>query len=162
MLKIYDFKIYGFGGQGIRTFIRLLEKAYLLSGWHVFGSYTVERYKKSSGYVRVSNKKVLDKGQPEEADFIVIMDKDFYSLDVKDKGVVIFNSPEPIKLKNKNVKVYSIDATGIALSLGLNAPNTVLLGVLAKKAGLKINTVKKALAGMNEANHRALEEGFKR
>jgi len=167
-MKICDFKVYGFSGQGIRTFVKLLEKAYMLSGWHVFGSFTVgSPGKPASGYVRVSNRKVLDKGPSENPDFVIIMDKDFYSLeDIKDRGVIIVNSSEPVnfkkELKNKKVKIYSIDATTLALGLGLSMPNTVMLGIVAKKAGLKINTVKKAASGMNESNHKAIEEGFKK
>jgi pyruvate ferredoxin oxidoreductase gamma subunit len=79
--------------------------------------------------------------------YVVVLDPTLMSsvdvlAGVPDDGIIIINtskSPDEIKssLKNKKVRVFTVDASKIAMeTIGRNIPNTPMLGAMAKATGL--------------------------
>lgn len=144
--NIYQIRIHSRGGQGAKTAGIVIAEAYIEQGKfaQAFAEYGPER----SGapmktFVRLSDKEIRLHGDVENPDMVVVMDASLMgSIDVVEGiekgGTLLINtskSGEEIvgEIKNKNCKIYTIDASGIAKELfGKNLPNTVIVGSIAK------------------------------
>ncbi len=94
-------------------------------------------------FTRVDSKKIYRKTQVYEPDFVVVLDDSLLEMvdvteGLKDGGVVVVNTrkkPEELAL-GENIKVATVDATGVALEvLGQPITNSSILGAFAKATG---------------------------
>lgn len=151
-----EMRFHGRGGQGTVQACQLLVKSIVKDGRYAqfIPSFGVER--KGSpvfGFFRSDDQEIRPKSQVYNPDVIVIMDDTLLGqVDVfagaKDNTTVLINSrknldelnvPEIIK------KVGIVDATAIARkAIGLEIPNTAMLGALAKfEEGIEFDTLSK-------------------
>jgi len=119
------------------------------------------------GYVKFDKTPPLSK-QEEFSDFLVVMDSQGLQEAVKhakEKSIVILNSaekPNQAILKKRKLKIYSLDATGIALNaLRKPAPDAVMLGALVKACNRLTGKAAKMALGENRDLSLALDEGFR-
>jgi 2-oxoacid:acceptor oxidoreductase gamma subunit (pyruvate/2-ketoisovalerate family) len=132
--------LHGRGGQGVVVAGEILAQCYFDSGQFVqfMPSYGAERRgSPSHSYIRVDDSKIYQRYTIESEDIAVV-----FSLSVidtaklKEKGILIANSAN-LKVKEKKVEIYIVDANAIALSLNLGSPaipiiNTTILGAYCK------------------------------
>jgi pyruvate ferredoxin oxidoreductase gamma subunit len=146
MEKVTEIRWHGRAGQGAKTAALLFATAALSQGKYIqgFPEYGPEREgAPMKAFTRISDGPIRIHSGVVNPDAVVVLDSNL--LDVVDvteglppDGIVIVNTtekPEKIraKLKLKDGKVYTIDATGISLSvLGRNLPNMPMVGALAK------------------------------
>ncbi|WP_460000566.1 2-oxoacid:acceptor oxidoreductase family protein [Paradesulfitobacterium aromaticivorans] len=166
-------RFHGRGGQGTVQAAQLLAKALVKDGKYAqfIPSFGVER--KGSpvfGFFRVDEKSIRPKTQVYYPDVIVIMDDTLIDqVDVfggaKENTSVIINTrknlsdlgvPETIK------HVATVDATRIAReTIGVEIPNTVMLGALAKVENLNFATLAEFVAKQfGEKNVQAATVGY--
>ncbi|MFA6896756.1 MAG: 2-oxoacid:acceptor oxidoreductase family protein [Patescibacteria group bacterium] len=144
--NIYQIRIHSRGGQGAKTAGIVIAKAFIADGKfaQTFAEYGPER----SGapmktFVRLSDQEIRLHGDVERPDMAVVMDASLLlSVDVADgiekDGILLVNTPKSekeiaIHITNKNCKIYTLDASGIAKELlGKDLPNTVIVGAIAK------------------------------
>ena len=155
-------KMYGLGGQGVVTAAKILSIA--VSVYEDRYAITIPAY----GHERrgapvytdmvVDDKRVMQNCYVYEPDLIVIFEETLIDKNV-DVGlgsnantVVIINSEndeiiEQYKNKFGFKKVYKVGATQISINnIGLNIPNSAMLGAIAKSGYAKINSVENAIA----------------
>ena len=132
---------HGRGGQGGWTAARLLGKAaalfedkYALA----FPSFGPERRGAPVlGFTKIDDKKILDRSEVEECDYVVILDETLINAataqGIKENGVIVINTCEKEKYQDffPGKKIVTVDATGIALEI-LKRPitNTAMLAAL--------------------------------
>jgi len=119
------------------------------------------------GYVKFDKILPLSK-QEEFSDFLIVLDPQGLQEAVKhakEKSIVILNSaekPNQAVLKKRKLKLYSLDATGIALNaLRKPAPDAVMLGALVKACNRLTSKAAKMALGENRDLNLALDEGFR-
>ncbi|OSS42073.1 Pyruvate:ferredoxin oxidoreductase, gamma subunit [Desulfurella amilsii] len=132
--------LHGRGGQGVVVAGEILAQCYFDSGKYVqfMPSYGAERRgSPSHSYIRVDDSEIYQRYPIESEDIAVI-----FSLSVidtaklKENGFLIANAAN-LKVKEKKVDIYAVDANDIALSLGLGSSaipiiNTTILGAYCK------------------------------
>lgn len=83
----------------------------------------------------------------------------------KEKSVVIVNSmekPKPAVFRKRRLKVYSLDATGIALNtIRKPSPDAVMLGAFVKVFNKLTTKAAKLAIGDSREMHLAFDEGFR-
>ncbi|MCD6590586.1 MAG: 2-oxoacid:acceptor oxidoreductase family protein [Candidatus Aenigmarchaeota archaeon] len=146
MKDIFEIRIHGRGGQGAKTAAQLIVESALVKGKHIqaFPEYGPER----SGapmvtFARISDKPIRTYQPVTNPDVVMVIDPTL--LDIVDvtkgldeqNGVLIVNTPKsPEKIKEKTGfkgRTCTVDATGISIDLlGVNMPNTPILGALIK------------------------------
>ncbi len=178
---MHEVRFHGRGGQGAVTAAELLAVAAGEEGKssQAFPFFGVERRGAPvTSFCRINDKPIRVHQQVYAPDFVVVLDEGLLDyVDVasglKENGVVVVNSKcdarafsEKLKVK-EGVKVFVVDATGIALkSLGKPIVNTAMLGAFAKASGLVgLESVKKAVSerfegSMKEKNLKAVEDCF--
>ncbi len=149
---------HGRGGQGAKTAAMLFAETAIEEGKYGqgFPDYGPERMgAPMRGYTRVSDNQILVHSSIEEPRVVVVLDQTLLDTvnvveGVPADGLIIVNThlgPKQIreKLKLKDRKVYTLNATQIALdTIGRPIPNTVMLGALIKITGLfDINDMEK-------------------
>lgn len=149
---------HGRGGQGAKTAAMLFAETAIEEGKYGqgFPDYGPERMgAPMRGYTRVSDNPILVHSSIEEPRVVVVLDQTLLDTvnvveGVPADGMIIVNThlgPKQIreKLKLKDRKVYTLNATQIALdTIGRPIPNTVMLGALIKITGLfDINDMEK-------------------
>lgn len=153
---------HGRGGQGVVTSSELLARAVLKEGKHVqhFPEFGPERRGAPvRAFTRIDDKPIDIHYGIYEPDIVVVIDPVLLSTNVegilsglKNGGYLVLNAtkvPEDVAriAKEKNLKVYTVDAHKIALEV-FNRPlyNTPMLGALVKATGLaSLNSVLEAL-----------------
>jgi pyruvate ferredoxin oxidoreductase gamma subunit len=156
--EMLEVRWHGRGGQGAKTAAMLFAETAIEEGKYGqgFPDYGPERMgAPMKGFTRVSNEKILVHSSIEEPQIVVVLDQTLLdSVDVMEgvpvDGMLIVNThlePKQIreKLKLKDRKVYTLNATQIALdTIGKPIPNTVMLGALIKITDLfNINDMEK-------------------
>lgn len=132
---------HGRGGQGAFTVARLLGLAasvYENKFSQAFPSFGPERRGAPVlGFTRISDKKIFDRSEVKECDYIVVLDDTLIDAQtgagLKKGGIVLVNTVKPEKLQGlSGLKVVSIDATALSLEiLGRPITNIAMLGALA-------------------------------
>jgi len=160
LLRLFEVRFHGRGGQGVVTASRLLVEAAFIEGkWGqsipMFGA--ERRGAPVQAFSRISSEPIRRHSQIYEPDVVVVFDpKIFGVVDVlhglKKGGILIVNDKRrPEELGYKGFKVGTVDATGIAVKLGLYfagfpAVNTAMVGAVAKATGIvSIDSVVKAI-----------------
>ncbi len=184
-----EMKLLGRGGQGIVTAGELLAKSATLGGMHAqsIPSFGAERRGgPSQSTVRISNHPILLRCNPSTFDAICIFDATIWHFvdatrGLKEDSVLIFNSRKkpselegllksakyPSKLTPHDCRIYSLDATGIAMELiGRPITNTTMLGAFSAATDLVsmehvVQTINAGFGPQSEANIKAAERAFR-
>lgn len=149
--EFYDIRIHGRAGQGAKTAAQLIAESAIDIGMYAqsFPEFGAERTgAPMKAYSRISKNKIDVHYQITQPDVVVVMDETLFNAEdvlegIKGDGVVIVNTsekPEDIRRKYgipSNIKLYTLDATGIAIELfGKNFANIPLLGAVVKLTGV--------------------------
>lgn len=174
-------------GQGAVTAAKTLAEALIAAGLYVqaFPEYGPEREGAPlRAYNRISEEPIALHAQVRAPDAVVVLDptlvaqSDVLTEGAKPTTIFVVNSPKPAAEvarrlpTNGDQRVWTVDATRIALdTLGRPLPNTVMLGALARAAGviglpaltaqLQTSLGRKVQSHVLQANCRALERGYK-
>ena len=172
-----ELRIHGRGGQGSVTPAELIAFAAFEGGVYAqaFPAFGVERRGAPvQAFVRFSDEKIRLRSQVYEPDYIIVQDPTLIGdVDVfkgmTAGGIAIVNTEKPDFDANvpERVKVYTIDATTIALEeLGVPITNTTLMGAFAAATGeIKLEALEHALrsrfsGSMADKNVRAAERAY--
>lgn len=149
--EFYDIRIHGRAGQGAKTAAQLIAESAIDVGMYAqsFPEFGAERTGAPvKAYSRISKNKIDVHYQIHEPDIVVVMDETLFNAEnvvegIKGDGIVVVNTtdkPEEVRKKYNipsNIKVYTLDATGIAVELfGRNFANVPLLGAVVKLTGI--------------------------
>jgi pyruvate ferredoxin oxidoreductase gamma subunit len=184
MPEMVEIRWHGRGGQGAKTAAFLLAESLIDQGKYAqgFPDYGPERMGAPiRGYNRICDTPLRFHCDVRQPDIVVVLDPTLIGVDditagLAQDGVVIVNSPlspqeirQELKLEGR--KVYTIDATGIALTeIGKPIPNLPMIGSLLKVKGLsEIGSMERIVAKKFEGkftkqvvdgNMRALRKGY--
>jgi len=180
VMTVYEVRFHGRGGQGAVTAANILAVAAFKEGKEVqaFPMFGVERRGAPvMAFTRIDDKPIDLKTLIYSPDFVVVLDPTLMDvIDVteglKEGGPVLINttkSPEEFDLGG--CKVYTVDATKIAVENGLGTPtnpivNTAIIGSFAKVSGIvNLDSVLAAVRELSpvkkEENVKAAEEAYK-
>jgi len=155
----------------------MMAEAAFESGKHAqgFPSFGVERLGAPiESYVRVDERKITDRSQVYNPDYVIVQDSTLIELvdvagGLKEDGMIIVNSSkdaEDIDIDTE-AKIVTVDATEIALKhLGRPIMNTALAGAFTRATGL---IKKESMAGIiretfggeiGEKNVKAMKEAY--
>ena len=142
-----EVRIHGRGGQGSVVLAELLGIASFREGKYslafpFLGGGGERRGAPVQGFARIDDKPIKVRERIQHPDYVIIQDTSIMDVvdrfaGIKENGIVIVNTHEKeFKCDRGDLKVYTLDATKIALeTLGRPIMNTVLLGAFAKVTG---------------------------
>ncbi len=182
MPDVVEIRWHGRGGQGVVLASRLLAKATFYEGkWsQAFPFFGAERRGAPvMAFTRISERPIRLRSQIYHPDVLVLVDPMFLGRPevfdgLKAGATVVANTPrDPGELSVPETvgRVATIDATGLALRLGLKVaglpvPNTAMVGAVAKATGLAAiesveSAIRDTLSGKGvDVNLSAAQEGF--
>ena len=176
-----EIRFHGRGGQGAVVASKLLAKALVEEGKYVvtFPMYGVERRGAPvAAFLRVDERPIRLKTLIYEPDIVVILDPALLAFvnvfeGLKEGGSVIINydgDPARLPVDRGRYRLYVVDATGIALELGLGSRanpfvNTAMLGAFAGATGMvKLETLERVVRegspAKKEENAMAVRRAF--
>lgn len=172
-----ELRIHGRGGQGSVTAAELIAFAAFEGGVYAqaFPAFGVERRGAPvQAFVRFSDRKIRLRSQVYEPDYIIVQDPTLIGdvdvfMGMKPGGIAIVNTEKPDFDTSvpEGVKVYTIDATTIALEeLGVPITNTTLMGAFAAATGeIQLEPLEHALQNrfpgkLADKNVRAAERAY--
>ncbi len=177
---IEEYRFHGRGGQGAVTAARLLVGAAHREGRYgqAFPHFGAERRGAPVvAFARISDRPIRVHEQVREPDVVVVLDPTLFKLvnvleGLREDGVLVVNSKEDPGIQGP-YKVFIVDATGIALSLGLRVAgwpvvNTSILGAVVKATGSVsldsvVDEIKSNWPGrMGEANAQAAKLAYEK
>ncbi len=148
MSKLTEIRWHGRAGQGVVTASELLAEAALKEGkyFQAFPEYGAERMGAPiKAYTRISDEPIEIHYQILSPEIVVVVNPNLLgAVDVTEglvaDGTLIVNTPEPpekirarLGLQGKKVRVFTVDATRIALdTLGRDIPSTLMLGSIIR------------------------------
>lgn len=145
-------KIGGFGGQGVMVIGQLLGYAACSEGMNAtfLPRYGPEKRGGTANCSVIISDQEIGALMPETVDCLVALNQaslDKFIGNVKEGGMVIFNSALCKKPERTDIAVYSIDAMEAAQELGsAKVTNVVVIGAFVKCSGLlQVEEVSKAL-----------------
>ncbi len=153
---IREIRIHGRGGQGGVTAAELIARAAYKEGkWvQAFPYFGAERRGAPvKAFARISDDPILIRSQIYNPDYVIVLDESLLEVanvteGLKKDGVIIINTrKKPSEIDLAGYRVATVDATGIALELGLLVAglpvvNTAMVGAFAKATGeIKIESV---------------------
>jgi pyruvate ferredoxin oxidoreductase gamma subunit len=176
---------HGRGGQGAKTAAAMVAELAVDAG--SFGQSAPEYGAEREGapikaYTRISKRPIRVHDAIYYPDVVLVLDETLLDTEgvaegLSDDGIILVNtkmSPAEVRkrLKLKGCKIYTIDATGIAIEeIGRPIPNTVMVGALSKVTGSMSaevieKSIKKKLGGklsegMLQGNIKAVHRAFK-
>lgn len=152
MGKLTEIRWHGRAGQGVVTAGELLAEAALEEDkyFQSFPDYGPERMGAPiKAYTRISDEPIDVHYQILSPEMVVVVNPNLLGIvdvteGLAEDGVVIVNTPEPPKkirevlgLKNSKVRVFTVDATAIALEmLKRNIPATLMIGAIIRATKL--------------------------
>lgn len=152
MGKLTEIRWHGRAGQGIVTAGELLAEGALKENMYfqAFPDYGPERMGAPiKSYTRISDEPIDVHYQILSPEVVVVVNPNVLSVvdvteGLAEDGVVIVNSADPpekirqtLGLKGKKARVFTVDATGIALeTLKRDIPATLMLGAVIRATGL--------------------------
>ncbi len=149
--EFYDIRIHGRAGQGAKTAAQLIAEAAIDIGMYAqsFPEFGAERTgAPMKAYSRISKDRIEVHYQVNRPDVVIVMDESLFVAEnvlegISEDSIVIVNtSKTPDEIRKKygipsNVRVYTVDATKIAIDLfGKNFANIPLLGSFVKLVGI--------------------------
>jgi pyruvate ferredoxin oxidoreductase gamma subunit/2-oxoisovalerate ferredoxin oxidoreductase gamma subunit len=178
---MYEVRFHGRGGQGAVTAANILAAAAFKEGMDVqaFPMFGVERRGAPvAAFMRMDNKPIDIKTQIYEPDAVVVLDPTLLDVvnvteGLKKNGIVIINSAkEPSAFKFGDARIFTVDATTIAVSNRLGTEtnpivNTAILGAFSKAVGnVGMDAVTSAILEnapiKSEENQQAAKDAFKK
>jgi pyruvate ferredoxin oxidoreductase gamma subunit len=142
---MFEIVIHGRGGQGAKTASQLIVEAAMDGGKYIqaFPEYGPERTgAPMRTFARISDEPIKTYQPITDPDAVLVIDPTLLDVvnvtaGLSQKSILIVNTPKtPAEVKKKTGftgKVYTVDATAISMKyLGLNMPNTPILGALIK------------------------------
>jgi 2-oxoacid:acceptor oxidoreductase gamma subunit (pyruvate/2-ketoisovalerate family) len=165
ILELYEIRIHGRGGEGVRMAAHVLGRAGFLSGLKSqdFAMYGSERRGAPvSSFCRLSGESILTRGYIFNPDSVIVLD---HTLDnqeclkgLKGNGKVVVNSEKPIP---KFPNAVFVDATKVALdTIGMPIPNIAILGAFLRVTGiLSLEKLKEAVREEMTGSHPEAIEG---
>ncbi|MEM5812127.1 MAG: 2-oxoacid:acceptor oxidoreductase family protein [Candidatus Aenigmatarchaeota archaeon] len=163
---VYEIRIHGRGGQGVRMTAHILGRAAFLSGFITqdFAIYGAERRGAPvASFCRISKEDILTRGYIFNPDAVIVLDPTVEPGQIlkglKEGGKVIVNSERPLE---KFPNAVFVDATKIAMdTLGKPIPNVTILGGLLKITNLfPLEKLKEAVRiELTEEEHPEAVEG---
>ena len=177
-----EIRIHGRGGQGAVTAAQLLaHAAFLEDKWvQAFPYFGAERRGAPvKAFARISGEPILVHSQVYNPDYVIVLAPKLREVvDVteglkKDGAIIINTRKRPEEIGLKSWRVATVDATGVALELGLLVAglpvvNTSILGAFAKATGeVKLENILKVVketwsGGIGEKNAKAAELAYER
>jgi pyruvate ferredoxin oxidoreductase gamma subunit len=152
LAKLTEIRWHGRAGQGIVTAGELLAEGALKENMYfqAFPDYGPERMGAPiKSYTRISDEPIDVHYQILNPEVVVVVNPNVLSVvdvteGLAEDGVVIVNSPDPperireaLGLTGKKARVFTVDATGIALeTLKRDIPATLMLGAIIRATGL--------------------------
>jgi pyruvate ferredoxin oxidoreductase gamma subunit len=176
---------HGRGGQGAKTAAGMVAEVAVLAGKNAQGApeYGAEREGAPiKAYTRISEKPIRVHDAIYYPDVVIVLDETLLEGQnvseglAKDGALLVNTSKSPAEIRKtlglKGSKVYTINATGIALEeIGRPIPNTVMVGALLKVTGaVEMNDIEKSITkkfgkklseAMLQGNIRAVQRAFK-
>lgn len=161
LLKMQKIKFYGIGGQGAVTAAKILSIAVSLHQNEY--AITVPAYGHERrgapvyAHIIVDDKPVLLNCYVYEPDIVVVFDEHLIDMGVNvgegctEDTVLVINSSNPEMIERYRTQygfrtIYACDATEAAIkNIGLNIPNSAMLGALARSGAVKIDAVVSAV-----------------
>jgi pyruvate ferredoxin oxidoreductase gamma subunit len=150
MKRITEIRWHGRGGQGAKTVALLFADAALSTGKYIqgFPEYGPERMgAPMMSFNRLSDEPINIHCGVRNPDVVVVLDPTLLkSVNVteglpEDGTIIVNTSEDPAQVREKlglvGRKIFTVDASGISLAtLGMNIPNTPMLGAMVKATGL--------------------------
>lgn len=152
MAKLTEIRWHGRAGQGIVTASELLAEAALKDDkyFQAFPEYGPERMGAPiKAYTRISDEPIELHCQILNPEVVVVVNPNLLGVvdvteGLAEDGVLIINTPETpqqirarLGLKNNKIKVFTVDATRIALeTIKRDIPATLMLGAIIRATGL--------------------------
>ena len=152
MAKMTEIRWHGRAGQGIVTASELLAEAALKEGkyFQAFPEYGPERMGAPiKAYTRISDEPIEIHYQILNPEIVVVVNPNLLGVvDVTEglaaDGILMVNTPETpaqvrerLKLVGKKVRVFTVDATRIAMeTIRRDIPATLMIGAVIRAAGL--------------------------
>lgn len=139
-----DIRWYGRGGQGAFTAARLLGRIISVYGDGyalAYPSFGPERRGAPVwSFTRIDNEKILDRGQPKECNYLIVLDETLVTEDIcsvlAEDGIMIMNTAKPENYKFIKQKLVGLDASKMAMNvLGRPITNIAMLGAFAGVSG---------------------------
>lgn len=175
---MFEIRFHGRGGQGAVTASKILALAAFNEGKYVisfpfFG--TERRGAAVTAFTRIDDGPILLKTQIYNPDAVVILDSYVMrSADVtggmKENSYFIVNTKRDPKSFDQSYKVATVDATALAIKLGLGDRanpiiNTAMIGAFARATGLislegALNAVREVSPSKKEDNALAAKEAY--
>ncbi len=184
-----EIKLLGRGGQGTVTAGNLLAKSATLAGMHAqaMPSFGAERRGgPSQSTLRISNHPILMHCNPSTLDVLCVFDPSIWhfvdaTAGLKEDSILIFNSRKksreieemlrggdcPSKLAVKDCRIFSIDATGIAMEIiGRPITNTTMMGAFSAATklvsfGSMVEVIKANFGKLSDVNIKAAEKAHR-
>jgi len=139
--KVYEIRWHGRGGQGTVTAANLVAEAAFNDGYLGVQSIPLigaeRRGSALAVFSRISKHPINLISQIYEPDIIICIDpslfeksKEMVISGIKDNGILIVNTvknPEDIEIKDKSIKICTVDASGISVKLGLYVGGSVVV-----------------------------------
>jgi 2-oxoacid:acceptor oxidoreductase gamma subunit (pyruvate/2-ketoisovalerate family) len=175
-----EIRFHGRGGQGAVVASELLARAAIMDGMKAsaFPSFGSERRGAPvMAFCRIDDRPIRIHAGIYEPDYVVVLDAKLIKMvnvldGIKENGKVLINSPkspEELELKTDR-EIFTVDATGIALDMGLGsmaAPivNTAVIGAFAAicprvKVENVIESIKQAAPAKKEQNAEAARKAY--
>ncbi len=157
---IKEIRIHGRGGQGGVTLAEIIARAAYKEGkWvQAFPYFGAERRGAPvKAFARISDEPILVRSQIYNPDYVIVLDESLLDVanvteGLKENGTIIINTTlQPEEVDISGYKIATVDATGIALELGLLVAglpvvNTAMAGAFAKATGeITIESVVEAI-----------------
>jgi len=157
---IKEIRIHGRGGQGGVTLAEIIARAAYKEGkWvQAFPYFGAERRGAPvKAFARISDEPILVRSQIYNPDYVIVLDESLLDVanvteGLKENGTIIINTTlRPEEVDISGYKIATVDATGIALELGLLVAglpvvNTAMAGAFAKATGeITIESVVEAI-----------------
>jgi pyruvate ferredoxin oxidoreductase gamma subunit len=152
LAKLTEIRWHGRAGQGIVTASELLAEAALKDDkyFQAFPEYGPERMGAPiKAYTRISDEPIELHCQILNPEVVVVVNPNLLGVvdvteGLAEDGVLIINTPETpqqirarLGLKNNKIKVFTVDATRIALeTIKRDIPATLMLGAIIRATGL--------------------------
>lgn len=159
MQDLYEVRIHGRGGEGVRMAAHVLGRAGFVSGLKTqdFAIYGSERRGAPvASFCRLSEEKILTRGYIFNPDAVIVLD---HTLDsetclkgLKEGGRLVVNSEKPLK---QYPNAIFVDATRTAIdTIGKPIPNIAILGAFIKSTGIfSLDKLKEAIREEMEGSH---------
>lgn len=149
MSQMLEIRWHGRGGQGAKTAALLVADAALATGKEVqaFPEYGPERMGAPvKSFNRISDKAISIHCAIENPQVVLVLDETLcdsanVTEGVPENGTIIINTVKPSSFYKEKLNfkgnLFTVDASGIAVkNIGMNKPNTPMLGALVKATGV--------------------------